>query len=122
MSVHSVVPAAEPDYCKRGVKVSEAYQHCFEEAHFLHPYLPLRQHHDILDGCMVEAYATHTCRSAEDGDGDRVADDGRCGGGGSGGDGDKGGGSGGGGGDGSGSGGRGGGGDDDDNDNDVWRW
>ena len=100
MCVHCVVSVAEPDYCKRGVKVSEAYQHCFEEAHFLHPYMPLRQHHDILDGCMVEAYATHTCRSAEDGDSDRVDDDGRGGGGGSDGDVGKGGGSGGGGDDG----------------------
>ncbi|KAK7115058.1 uncharacterized protein [Littorina saxatilis] len=53
---------SEPTYCRLGVKVSEAYQHCFEEAHFLHPYEPLRQHHDVIDGCMVEAYATHTCR------------------------------------------------------------
>ena len=61
---------AEPDYCMRGVKISEAYQHCFEEAHFMHPHFPLRQHHDILDGCMVEAYATHTCRFADDDDDD----------------------------------------------------
>nr|KAG5712760.1 hypothetical protein BaRGS_029815 [Batillaria attramentaria] len=53
---------AEPEYCKRGVKVSEAYQHCFEEAHFRHPFQPLHEHHDIIDGCMVEAYATHVCQ------------------------------------------------------------
>ncbi|KAL8594287.1 hypothetical protein ACOMHN_000989 [Nucella lapillus] len=53
--------SAEPDYCKRGVKMSEAYQHCFEEAHFLHPYRPLYEARDIFDGCFVEAYANHTC-------------------------------------------------------------
>lgn len=28
----------------------------------MHPFTPLRQHHDVIDGCMVEAYATHVCQ------------------------------------------------------------
>lgn len=54
--------SAEPDYCKRGMWLSDAYRHCFEQQRINLPYLPLQQLTPVVDGCMVEDYARHVCQ------------------------------------------------------------